>query len=91
MIAQGTKAKPLKRKFRTLGQPATRRRLCPPGRSWQLGDASRRELKRAHNPFYIPFRWLLLTVFLVLVALLGAVAMLANLRGEAAAPALRNR
>ena len=48
----------------------------------------RRALKRARNPFYLPFRWLLLTLAAVIVALLAAVALVVSLRGEAAAPAL---
>ncbi|MCY3779859.1 MAG: SH3 domain-containing protein [Chloroflexi bacterium] len=51
----------------------------------------RRARKRAQNPLYIPFRWLLLTVAAVIVALLGAVAIVASLRGEAAPPALEPR
>ena len=48
----------------------------------------RRALKRAQNPLYIPFPWLLLTLAVVLLALLGTVAIVVSLRGDASAPAL---
>lgn len=48
----------------------------------------RRALKRARNPLYIPLSWLLLTLLIVTLALIGAAALVLSLRGEAAAPAL---
>ena len=50
----------------------------------------RRALRRARNPLYIPFAWLLLTLTVMLLALAGIVALVASLRGEAA-PALEPR
>ena len=48
----------------------------------------RRALKRARNPLYFPLPWLLLTLLLVVLASVGAAALVLRLRGEAAAPAL---
>ena len=46
----------------------------------------RRDVKRAQNPLYIPIRWFLLVLTIVLIAIFGTIALIVSLRGEAASP-----
>ncbi len=48
----------------------------------------RRDFKRAQNPLYIPIRWFLLVLTIVLIAIFGTIILIFSLRGEAASPAL---
>ena len=48
----------------------------------------RRDVKRAQNPLYIPIRWFLLVLAIVLIAIFGTIILIFGLRGEAASPAL---
>ena len=48
----------------------------------------KRALKRAQNPLYIPFRWLLLMLAMVFLLLIVAVALVISLRSDKSAPEL---
>lgn len=50
----------------------------------------RRALKRAQNPLYIPFRWLLLMLAIVFLLLVVAAALVISLRSETTVPALES-
>ena len=67
---------------------APQRRPVPTREDLAARRQFRRAVRRSRNPLYIPFSWLAAAVFLVLIALAGAIAAIVALRQDTAAAPL---
>ena len=69
------------------GETVAAREAVPTRAQLSARRQFKRAQKRARNPFYLPLRWLLAMLFIVLLAIMAALALMMRLRESAPLPA----